>query len=991
MKVSLLLISLFSFAAISKDYKPNMEELKLNKIKETKKSYSAGESVPYKRASNASRLSNIEVKGVTNTNREQNLKRYIQINKEESEDSTTLKLSLNYLEPKLKDPNKYRIKSVNYHFGDGNIQNTALANVNGEDFITLDISSLSVGSYTASIELVIQKNEDLRASGNKNKLGSDFKPILLTYSVEFEKVDSAFLVINEYLRPEGLWSIGLDLSESYSEGGEILNYKVETFFEGELDFSATITFNRFSISFNQIGEWKIIITMTDSLGDTDTKELIYNVTNARPVLAFDFAFNEEIPGAIDIDMSGSSDDGGEIVEYATFFLNDGQFSNYLAHGPKVTRSLLRSGVNRICFRVVDNTGVDRVSCTNIEYNGPINPFFTLIDIIPTDIIDPRLYVVEDSCTVPEGRSVGEYVYNYDNGELFLELRTQDEFFDIFFPEPGVWNIEAFCTDDLGNKSNVVNLEINAEFELIKPDAFVELVRLEDDITGLTYAVNNEDSVPSPYSDFIDEFIYQGKNLETGETFSYNFDFPFNDVVFPSYGNWEITYTVIDGTGIKSEPYVFNINVERPLIKPIANISIAKNEQDNTDLGFKVIDETSNPGSSNIVSYKFTFNKVDSTETFSITPPQPYIFFSFPSFGIWNLEYSVTNEQGLVSDPFTTQINVEATLPIANVLLTEDTSDPTGLLYNVASENSSIGSGNSLVEYKYTLLNINTGEMQELIFNNPFNMIQFSSAGLWSINYVVKNDLGLISSPLSFTVDVMERFKPSFEFNLIEITSPFLFGIEIINEKVLANDPFARYDVLINNSGLISYLDSSFELPPFTQSGDYKITIQAITTSGKITDPQSIMLNVNVDTIGNDIIPNDPGENGLLELTGIDSDRDGVRDDVEIAINTTFSNEDSTVRTSVLNYGRLLQELVSINANKSPSRQNGIDLLNISSSLKKCLEKNFTDEEDVEYIHAELFANQFNTIERIRFYLKAQVEANGMETTNEDYFSSSCSL
>ena len=75
MKLSLLLISLFSFAAISKDYKPNMEELKLNKIKETKKSYSAGESVPYKRASNASRLSNIEVKGVTNTNREQNLKR----------------------------------------------------------------------------------------------------------------------------------------------------------------------------------------------------------------------------------------------------------------------------------------------------------------------------------------------------------------------------------------------------------------------------------------------------------------------------------------------------------------------------------------------------------------------------------------------------------------------------------------------------------------------------------------------------------------------------------------------------------------------------------------------------------------------------------------------------------------------------------------------------------------------------------------------------
>ena len=67
---------------------------------------------------------------------------------------------------------------------------------------------------------------------------------------------------------------------------------------------------------------------------------------------------------------------------------------------------------------------------------------------------------------------------------------------------------------------------------------------------------------------------------------------------------------------------------------------------------------------------------------------------------------------------------------------------------------------------------------------------------------------------------------------MEITSPFLFGIEIINENILPNDPFVRYDVQINNSGTLSYQDRIFELPPFTQSGDYKINIQAITTSGK---------------------------------------------------------------------------------------------------------------------------------------------------------------
>ena len=806
MKLSILLISLFSFAAISKDFKPNMEELKLNKIKETKKSYSAGESIPYKRASNASRLSNIEFKGVTNTNREQNLKRYIQLNKEESEDSTTLKLSLNYLEPKLKDPNKYRIKSVNYHFGDGNIQNTTITNINGEDFIILDISSLSVGSYTASIELVIQKNEDLRAKGNKNKSGSDFKPILLTYSVEFEKVDSAFLVVNEYLRPEGLWAIGLDLSESYSEGGEILNYKVETFFEGELEFSATITFNRFSISFFDVGEWKIVITMTDSLGDTDTKELIYNVTNARPRLEYTYSFSEEFQGAIDIDMSASSDDGGEIVEYATFFLNDGQFSNYLVHGPKVTRSLLRSGINRVCFRVVDNTGVDRVSCTNIEYNGPINPFFTLIDIIPTDIIDPRLYVVEDSCTVPEGRSVGEYIYNYDNGELFLELRTQDEFFDIFFPEPGVWNIEAFCTDDLGNKSNVVNLEFNADFELIKPDAFVELVRLEDDITGLTYAVSNEDSIPSPYSDFIAEFIYQGKNLDTGETFSYNFDFPFNDVVFPSYGNWEITYTVIDGTGIKSEPYFFNINVERPRIKPIANIVIERNEGDTSGLGYFVKDEASQPGSSNIISYNFNFTNSGTGESFILSPGQPFIFFSFPNVGQWVLNYTVTNEQNLTSDPLILTINVQNELPVAD-----------------------------------------------------------------------------------FDIIAIDRFTYQF-------TSSSTDDIEVIGSAIEFN-------------GVSQVYDSNTFTVTFSEPGTYSINLFAIDNFNQRSVAQIESIFISEQEIDGDGVPPMPDKTrNNSTLTGIDVDKDGVRDDVEIFINNLFTNN-SDLRKSYKNFSKLYNLLL----------------------------------------------------------------------------------
>ena len=806
MKLSLLLISLFSFAAISKDFKPNMEELKLNKIKETKKSYSAGESVPYKRASNASRLSNVEVKGVTNTNREQNLKRYIEVNKEESEDSTTIKLSLNYLEPKLKDPNKYKIKSVNYHFGDGNIQNTALANVNGEDFITLDISSLSVGSYTASIELVIQKNEDLRASGNKNKSGSDFKPILLTYTIEFEKVDSAFLVVNEYLRPEGLWAIGLDLSESFSEGGEILNYKVETLFEGELDFSATITFNRFSISFNQVGEWKIIITMTDSLGDTDTKELIYNVTNARPRLEYTYTFNEELQGAIDIDMSASSDDGGEIVEYASFFLNDGQFSNYDSHRPKVTRLLLRSGINRVCLRIVDNNGVDRVSCFNVEFNKEILPIYYFNGIEETDF-DPRFYFVDNACVIPDGRELKEFVIEYNNGVDFREVRTQEEYFDLFIPGPGTWNLTAYCLDSNNVQSNIVNYELNAEFDLGKPEAYVELGPLpfEEDPSQKIYATTWENSMPSPFANFITQYNYRFKNLNSGETFSVNRELAYGDIFFPSYGTWEVTYSVVDDLDLVSDPYVFTVDVVRPLIAPVLNGVTLQNQNgdDPASLNYRITALDFSEGSAPITEYIFNLNKENSSESFSINAAQPYVAINFPSFGTWTLETKLKNGDNLFSNSVFQTINIEKALPTLSISLNPLAEDITGLVYALSVDSFSTGSGSSITSYDFNFVETNKDLSFNLITASRFNDVTFPDGGNWTISYSTTNDLGDSSELKTLSLNVVKvNFPPVARFDFsVDYNSPKTL---IVNSQ--SSDPEGELDKYIFKA--ISYQDGT---------------------------------------------------------------------------------------------------------------------------------------------------------------------------------------
>jgi hypothetical protein len=137
-----------------------------------------------------------------------------------------------------------------------------------------------------------------------------------------------------------------DTSASYSEGGEIISFKYETFLNGELkvDNVTEINSTQSVIRFREFGEWTVRITAVDSLGDEDSKEFNFTVTNTVPTIIYSYELDPNVPGHITIDLSQSSDPDG-ITNYESFYYqvnDDGSLNywKYLSHGDSITTNLV---------------------------------------------------------------------------------------------------------------------------------------------------------------------------------------------------------------------------------------------------------------------------------------------------------------------------------------------------------------------------------------------------------------------------------------------------------------------------------------------------------------------------------------------------------------------------------------------------------------------------------------------------------------------------
>lgn len=108
-------------------------------------------------------------------------------------------------------------------------------------------------------------------------------------------------------------------------------------------------------------------------------------------------------------------------------------------------------------------------------------------------------------------------------------------------------------------------------------------------------------------------------------------------------------------------------------------------------------------------------------------------------------------------------------------------------------------------------------------------------------------------------------------------------------------------------------------------------------------------------------PKDPGEAGKKTLLGVDSDGDGVRDDVEIFININLPNtpkkNNAQERIATKLYAKMLQKELILQTHSSSIKE----IHQLKMDLANCYELN---------ISKDVFAEMFNTYERMDSMFKA---------------------
>jgi hypothetical protein len=134
------------------------------------------------------------------------------------------------------------------------------------------------------------------------------------------------------------------------------------------------------------------------------------------------------------------------------------------------------------------------------------------------------------------------------------------------------------------------------------------------------------------------------------------------------------------------------------------------------------------------------------------------------------------------------------------------------------------------------------------------------------------------------------------------------------------------------------------------------------------------------------LPPDPGEDGMATLEGIDSDQDGIRDDIQRYIALTYPDSQKT-RAALRQFTLAFQKAVL----ESPDEESALRNTEIEARASECLW----------YIHSRssikmsdsLMAEYLNTMERSRAYLAYNSKLGGHTFGGKDFdeYKTSCTF
>jgi len=182
------------------------------------------------------------------------------------------------------------------------------------------------------------------------------------------------------------------------------------------------------------------------------------------------------------------------------------------------------------------------------------------------------------------------------------------------------------------------------------------------------------------------------------------------------------------------------------------------------------------------------------------------------------------------------------------------------------------------------------------------------------------------------------------------------------QPAMLNDVQAGQTIQLTLMGIV---------PSHAASGIHRgvLQIRAGVAQGNLAKPLPIAITI-VEGSG-DGLPPDPGEEGKLTLMGIDSDGDGLRDDIQRYIYLTYPDQ-----TNVQNALRQLSLTFQKALNPEREAGTGRTIANEMSLDVKCLSYFVDDDEEFYEMGMKHKAEILNTYDRTRQYLTFDRELSG---------------
>ncbi len=358
-------------------------------------------------------------------------------------------------------------------------------------------------------------------------------------------------------------------------------------------------------------------------------------------------------------------------------------------------------------------------------------------------------------------------------------------------------------------------------------------------------------------------------------------------------------------------------------------------------------------------------------------------------GLWTYEFYGIDEDGNKSDVLKiTEENTwtkEGFTPVAIFNAIDISGHDPRIQYIYTGFEDKFG---EVVSYSYTKAEHEDGTQIQALnvdFSDIAKEFRFPKKGTYNFTVVAADNDGNTSEPYSFSHFIdWGDFVPTAAISY-ERDSEDLFLIRVSSDSSEPSFDITHQFRAIHTDGStlsFDYIDSVQNIS-LSKSGEWTITYNIKDQFNKESEPFVFSFVVFQTLPDGEVIPVDPGEEGKRTIAGIDADNDGVRDDLEVFLQTR--NLDLNKRNTLLEYIKKMQN--GLEGSDEELVTSGYEVID----YRYCLKSRF-DEEELSNLEKKLKVKMYNSRDRLHAWARSQVAFSGQVfaiETNKDKYSEYC--